>query len=126
MPFLAPIGFAIMSASGVAAATGSAAAGSAILATTIGAAAVGVAGYGAYAAGSAMSRGQESSAPSVAPIPPAPALTPAPTPEAADNSAQAAVEKMRRIRALAGGKTLLTSESPILSGTTGAKTLLGS
>ena len=49
----------------------------------------------------------------------------APTPEAADMSAQAAVEKQRRMRALAGGKTILTSESPTLSSGAG-KSLLGS
>jgi hypothetical protein len=59
------------------------------------------------------------STPAIVPLPSAP------TPVAAQESAQAQVEKMRRMKAIAGGKTLLTSEAPVLGGT-GGKTLLGS
>ena len=56
-----------------------------------------------------------------------PAVAPAPTPEKAQNAARIAAEKQKRIRALAGGKTLLSQESPILTpGGSTAKTLLGS
>lgn len=49
----------------------------------------------------------------------------APTPEDAKEKARLATEKQRRIRALAGGKTILSSSGPTLSSGAG-KTLLGS
>jgi hypothetical protein len=74
---------------------------------------------GGMALANSMSKGESTpSAPAIAPLPSAP------TPVAAQESAQALVEKQRRMRALAGGKTLLTTESPVLGGT-GGKTLLG-
>lgn len=79
-------------------------------------------GYGAYSLGSS----NNSSSPSVGPAPTPPAIPDAPTAEGAQNAAQAAIEKQKKMRALAGGKTLLTTQSPILSSTTGSKTLLGS
>lgn len=114
------LGAGILTALGV---SGSMAVGAAPFAAAVGAAAVGAAGYGAYAAGSAMSGGNKessASAPAVAPLPSAP------TPETAQNAAQAAIEKQKRMRALAGGKTILTSAAPTLSNTTGGKSLLGS
>ena len=48
---------------------------------------------------------------------------PAPTPEDAQAKAKEAEAKKRRLRSLAGGKTLLTSETPTLGG--GGRTLLG-
>ena len=123
MPIFTSIGAGILGALGAGSAF---AVGAAPFAAAIGATAVGAAGYGAYAAGSALTSGNKTDTPTVAPLPSAPSLSPAPTPVAAENSAQAAVEKQRRMKALAGGRTLLTSESPTLSGTTGAKTLLGS
>ena len=57
------------------------------------------------------------------------ASAPPPTPAAptdADAKARAAeeVKRMKRMRAMAGGQTILTSEAPSLGG--GGKTLLGS
>ena len=50
----------------------------------------------------------------------------APTPDDSKEKAKAEMDKQKRIKQLAGGKTLLSSESPILSSTTtGSKTLLG-
>ena len=49
---------------------------------------------------------------------------PAPTPEDAEGRAREAEIKKKRLRSLAGGKTLLTSEAPTLG--SGGKTLLGS
>lgn len=51
-----------------------------------------------------------------------PSILAAPTPTSAEEVARAEVEKMRRIRAMSGGKTILTSEGM----GTGGKTLLGS
>ena len=80
-------------------------------------------GGGVAAGVSAMNQPkQDMTIPQAPPIPP---LTPAPTPTTAQESAQAAVEKQRRMRALSGGKTLLTSEGPTLSSGAG-KSLLGS
>lgn len=59
---------------------------------------------------------------------PAP-LPAAPTPEDAAGAAAAELEKKRRMRALAGGQTILASNAkPTLEGTVGTapKTLLGS
>jgi hypothetical protein len=52
-------------------------------------------------------------------------LPPAPTSD--DSKAKAAEEiaRMKRMRAMAGGKTILTTDAPVLSGS-GGKTLLGS
>ena len=47
-----------------------------------------------------------------------------PTPEDAEKKARSEIERRRRIRALAGGDTMLTAESPL--GGSEAKTLLGS
>jgi hypothetical protein len=57
---------------------------------------------------------------------PAPVLPPAPT--ADDSKAKAAEEiaRMKRMRAMAGGKTILTSEAPVLTSGGSGKTLLGS
>ena len=49
----------------------------------------------------------------------------APTPEDANAKAKEAADKKRRMRLLAGGKTLL-DEGGVDGGTGGAKTLLGS
>jgi len=46
-------------------------------------------------------------------------------PDDSKEKARAAMERQRRIRALAGGKTLLTTETPTLQGSGGGKTLLG-
>ena len=56
---------------------------------------------------------------------PAPALPAAPT--EGDSKAKAAEEiaRMKRMKAMAGGKTILTSEAPTLGGSSG-KSLLGS
>lgn len=50
--------------------------------------------------------------------------TPAPTPASSAEVAQREVEKIRRMRAMSGGKTILTSEG--IGSTGGGKTLLGS
>lgn len=95
--------------------------------TMLGATVLGVGG--AYALGSALSSsgGKSSSYSSPGVTSPAiPAIPAAPTPEGASESAKAATEKMKRMRALAGGKTLLASAGPALSSTTGSKSLLGS
>lgn len=50
----------------------------------------------------------------------------APTPDDSKEKAKAEMERQKRIKQLAGGKTLLSSEAPTLSSTTtGSKTLLG-
>lgn len=58
------------------------------------------------------------------PPPPLPELPAAPTPEDAEAKAREEAERQKRIRLLAGGKTILASEGPILSSSAG-KTLLG-
>lgn len=116
MPIFTSIGTGILTALGV---TGSMAVGAAPFATAIGLAATAAAGYGAYAAGSSLQGGKSQSGGA------APVIPSAPTPEAASATAQTSVEKLKRIRALSGGKTLLTSEAPTLSSGAG-KTLLGS
>ena len=50
----------------------------------------------------------------------------APTPEDANAKAKEAADKKRRMRLLAGGKTLLDEGNVSGGGTGGAKTLLGS
>lgn len=80
---------------------------------------------GSVAGGMAIANSGKSDSPQVGPAPVLPNLPNAPTPTTAAESAQAAVEKQKRMRALAGGKTLLTSESPTLSSGAG-KSLLGS
>lgn len=89
--------------------------------TAVGAAATGAAGYGAYKGVEALT----SSKPAQTTTPQITQMPNAPTPASAEESAQQALETKRRMRALSGGKTLLTSDSPILS-STGGKTLLGS
>ncbi len=54
-----------------------------------------------------------------------PDIDPSPTPEKSQELARVEMEKQKRIRALAGGQTLLASEGPLLSSAAG-KTLLGS
>ena len=49
----------------------------------------------------------------------------APTPDDSKEKARLEIERQKRIKALAGGKTILSSEGPTLSPNTGAKTLLG-
>ena len=75
-----------------------------------------------FGVGAATSGGKKQSTP--APAPEIPTLAPAPTPVDAKEAAREAEVKRRRMQALSGGKTLLTSESPTLSGGSG-KTLLG-
>ena len=48
-----------------------------------------------------------------------------PTPEAADDQAKLAMEKRKRMQALSGGKTILSSQGPTLT-SGGGKSLLGS
>ncbi len=62
---------------------------------------------------------------SPASAPEIPALTPEPTPIDAEARAKAELEKQRKMRALAGGKTILAEGGPDLTVNTG-KTLLGS
>ena len=81
---------------------------------------------GLYAAGSAMSGGDKDT-PQVGATPQLPDLTPAPTTEQAKATAAEEIAKQKRMRALSGGKTLLSSEAPILTaGGSSNKTLLGS
>jgi len=105
----------------VAGVTAMTALGTALTATAAGAAI----GYGVS---SAMSQG-ESNAPSqalqVTAAPTIPTLAPAPTPEKAEDLAKIEIEKQRRMRALAGGKTILAEGGPTLTEGAG-KTLLGS
>lgn len=54
-----------------------------------------------------------------------PDIAPSAAPEKAQDLARVEMEKQKRIRALAGGQTLLASEGPLLSSEAG-KTLLGS
>ena len=117
MPFMLPVFGAIgagmgVTGAGVTAGT-SIAAGMAISGAALGGAALGA---------TALSQGKKKETPSVPQITQMPN---APTPVAAQESAQSAMDAKKRMRALAGGKTLLTSDSPILS-STGGKTLLGS
>ena len=55
----------------------------------------------------------------------APALPATPTDEDAKGKAAEEIARMKRMRAMAGGKTILTTDAPVLSGS-GGKTLLGS
>jgi len=121
MAFLVPLGASIIT--GLTGAT-SMAVGAAPFAAAVGATAIGAAGYGAYAAGEALMGGgkEKSSTPPVQVQP----LPTAPTPTSVEESAQALAKKRRKMRALAGGKTLLTSEAPVLGRTGGGRTLLGS
>ena len=75
--------------------------------------------YGAYAMGGGGEKPKEP------PKPELPPMASAPTPETADTAAKDAEVKRRRMRALSGGKTILTSEGAASSGGAG-KTLLGS
>jgi len=123
MPILPAIGATVLSALGTAGPVTLGAATAAGIAT---AAATGGAAYGLYRAGSAAGEAgaRETSAPGVGPAPVLPALLSAPTPKKAEDLAKAEIEKQKRIRALAGGKTILASEGPTLSAGAG-KTLLG-
>jgi len=82
---------------------------------------------GGIASGIGALTGQEETstqAPQVTAAPVIPSIAPAPTPEKAINTAQEEINKQKRMRLLAGGQTILSSEGPNLTG--GGKTLLGS
>ena len=68
--------------------------------------------------------GKKAPSPTPAPKPVIPPIPPAPTPEKAEDKAREEAARQKRMRALSGGKTLLTSEAPVLSSGAG-KTLLG-
>ena len=120
---LSSIGATVLAALGTA---GPVTAGAATAAGIATAAAAGGAGYGLYKAGAAAGEaGAKGIAPPVVgPAPVLPALLSAPAPQKAEDLAKAEIERQKRIRALAGGKTILASEGPTLSAGAG-KTLLG-
>ena len=57
---------------------------------------------------------------------PAPVLPAAPTDTDSRAKAAEEVARMKRMRAMAGGKTILTSEAPVLTSGGAGKSLLGS
>lgn len=92
-----------------------------VVAGTIGTAALG--GLGAWGAASALSNTGKQSNASMPAMAPAPV---SPNPAAAEESAIRAVELKRKMRALSGGKTLLTQSGYAVGTGAGQKTLLGS
>jgi hypothetical protein len=120
--FLTSIGASVLAALGTA---GPVTAGAATAAGIGTAAAAAGAGYGIYAAGAGAAKEELKQPETLLAAPTIPTLAPAPTAENAEDKAKAEIEKQRRMRALAGGKTILTSEGPVLS-SGGGKTLLGS
>lgn len=128
MPFLAPIGAAVLGALGTAGPVTLGAATAAGAATVgVGAAAGTAAGFAIAGAANDAKKKENSYRDQMA------KLTKdqqeaqekiANAPQVAAESAKAASDRIRRARQLSGGKTLLTSDSPILTG--GGKTLLGS
>ena len=118
---LAGLGAGVLGGLGVA---GPAAFGTALAA---GAATAGAVGYGAASAVGALTGKEEvqTIAPQVGPAPLIPSIAPVPTPAKAEDLAKAEIEKQKRMRLLAGGQTILSSEGPTLSSGAG-KSLLGS
>ena len=84
-----------------------------------------LAGAGAAAAGAMGAFGGGEKPPEAPAAPEIPAAAAAPTPGDANAAAKAEMERIRKMRALSGGQTLLTKEAPMLASGTG-KTLLGS
>jgi hypothetical protein len=93
------------------------------IAAATGAAATGVGIYSAVSSGGGETPAQQAATPKATPE--IPAIAPAPIPEDAEAKAKAELEKQRKMRALAGGKTILAEGAPVLSNNAG-KTLLGS
>ena len=98
----------------------------AALSTTLGVAAIaGGLGMGAYAMG--QNQGKSKFGDLIRQVLPKDQAQPlqAPTPESSEEAARQEMTLKKRMRALSGGKTLLTQEGYSTGAGTGAKTLLG-
>lgn len=125
MPFLVPAFAAVGTALGATGASASVVGGLATAATVGG---IGAGVYGAYQGGQDAKKQANAQRDAMGAMSATNlgSVEPAPTQADASAIAKQEAEKRKRAMALAGGKTLLTSSAPALSGTTGSKSLLGS